>query len=67
MKHWGKSGPLYLMNDVKKVEKTVCGGLVMADYMLLSSICWFVYHTCALNKVHIPGIHINMESSSTVA
>ena len=22
---------------------------------------------CALNKVQVPGIHINMESSSTVA
>ena len=21
---------------------------------------------CALNKVHVPGMHINMESSSTV-
>ena len=58
------------MNDVKyrqKVEKVMCGGLMIADYMLLGSIILVCLSHCALNKVQVPGIHINMESSSTVA
>ena len=39
---------------------------MIANYALEQHMLVCLSH-CALNKAHVPGMHINMESSSTVA
>ena len=55
-----------IVSHVKKVEKTMWGAHDCRIYALEQHMLVCLSH-CALNKVHVQGMHINMESSSTVA